>query len=307
MVCVEICENISQAKQSLVKLHQKVNLVTLNIQDAEIQKEYQEARLKHYWTSIVVADLLREIIMVFSILAGFFDNRDMVPQYVIRLIYYLLLGLLYIVSKKRPQIKDFVVLILAIAYNLLFAYSIVHLLSYGTEQQFLSFQVIGPVVQFYQLVRITLLHSTNFWTCGLIVLPTYLLMYLFQMSQYEQIVELKSAQSQMPSQNPHLNFYFVLWPNFTLLVQTLFTVCYVSELNRVMIWFQAKEKGTITKFYEETVQDKIPVLLVSNGHQKVDKSTLSLQQLLNNTSQESNVEDNKVKKSFSIIKCMEDE
>lgn len=39
-----------------------------------------------------------------------------------------------------------------------------------------------------------------------------------------------------------------------------------------MIWFQAKENGTITEFYKDTVQNKIPVLLVSDGIHKIDKS-----------------------------------
>ena len=40
-----------------------------------------------------------------------------------------------------------------------------------------------------------------------------------------------------------------------------------------MIWFYANENKNICKFYEETIQDKIPLVLVSNGENKGDTAT----------------------------------
>ena len=70
------------------------------------------------------------------------------------------------------------------------------------------------------------------------------------------------------------NYHFILLPNFYLLVQAIVTVCYISELNRVMIWFHANDKVNICKFYEDTIQDKIPLVLVSKDKPKsADKGT----------------------------------
>ena len=41
-----------------------------------------------------------------------------------------------------------------------------------------------------------------------------------------------------------------------------------------MIWFYANENKNICKFYEQTIQDKIPLVLVSNnGESKSDAAT----------------------------------
>lgn len=44
----------------------------------------------------------------------------------------------------------------------------------------------------------------------------------------------------------------------------LFTVCYQTEFNRKLIWIQAKENTRINQFYEKTVQNIVPIALVSD-------------------------------------------
>lgn len=96
---------------------------------------------------------------------------------------------------------------------------------------------------------------------------------LFYYGQQIQFDFMKSVAG-LESLESEKNYHYIFWPNYTLILQTLFAVSYITELNRILIWFETKEKGTITKFYEETVQDKIPVVLVSNdvaGHQNYSK------------------------------------
>lgn len=108
-----------------------MNLVTLNIRDAEMSKEYHEARMQNYWTSIVVADILRELVFSVIIMAGFFSERDLSPSYAARIIYYFLVVLLYSVSKTRPQIKEWVAPILTLYYNLFFIVAAKYMAIYG--------------------------------------------------------------------------------------------------------------------------------------------------------------------------------
>lgn len=88
---------------------------------------------------------------------------------------------------------------------------------------------------------------------------------------------------------------FVYWPNFTLMIQAMVTVSYISELNKINIWFYANENVNMTKFYEETIQDKIPVVLVSGEGYKGDKNAFSEKLSKNSTTW---LEENSFKKSM---------
>lgn len=100
MTNIAFREKLEQTWSSLLQIHKKVNLVTLVIRDKELSQEYKEVRLHHYWTFIVIADIVREIVMVLAILGGYFENRDLSPSYAARLIYYILIVLLYKVSER---------------------------------------------------------------------------------------------------------------------------------------------------------------------------------------------------------------
>ena len=111
---------MTQVWRNTVKLHKKVNLFTLVIRNEEMAKSYKEARQQYFWQSIIVVDFLREVALLLAILQGYFRNRSFVEQYIGRVSYYLMLFILYKISKSRPQIKDFLPIILTVAYNLSF-------------------------------------------------------------------------------------------------------------------------------------------------------------------------------------------
>lgn len=253
-------------KNFFLDVHQKVNLVTLNIRDKELAKEYNEARMQHYWSYIVISDIGREIILLLAIMNGFYKDRSLVPSYTrSRNLLPPHLALLQGGSDKATSEKNFVTIVLAIYTNLFFNVGILHLNMERDLQQLSQFLAIAPISQIATLVKVTLIHQANFWTVGYIVIPIYTLSYIFQIYQFE----FQSTLNQLGNEN----YYFIMWPSYALIIQTIFTVCWLTELNRILIWFQAKEKGSITEFYEETMQNKIPIVLVSNGAHKQAATT----------------------------------
>ena len=123
--------------------------------------------------------------------------------------------------------------------------------------------VLAPVWKFLMAFYICLVHCTNFWIPCYIVCPIFGFVFYFNSLQHEILFEYEDSA----------NFHFILMPNFILLVQAVVCVCYITELNRVMIWFHANENKNICKFYEETIQDKIPLILVSNNCESKSDAT----------------------------------
>lgn len=168
-----------------MQLHQKVNLFTLNIRDKELAREYNEARTQHFWSYLLIADVISELIFLLMILSGSYNARSLFPAYLARSLSYSMQFILYVVSKSRPQVKNFVSVIIAILYNLFFNYAAFHLVLYGKAEELPQFFSIYPLAQVLTLLRVMLIHQTNFWTVGYIVIPIYILFYRLQMHQFD--------------------------------------------------------------------------------------------------------------------------
>ena len=130
------------------KLHKKVNLFTLVIRDKEMAESYKEARQQYFWSNVVACDILREIVMIIALLQGLFNERSLAFTMFGRFMYYLLMLVLYIINKKRPQIKDFIPIILTICYNMVFLASPFVLLANKDdvgEEKIVQFFIILPI------------------------------------------------------------------------------------------------------------------------------------------------------------------
>ena len=115
-----LCTKLSQFCNTVSDLNTKINLFTLTIRDEEMKKQYEKAREQYYWLTIFVVEFLREVTMILTIFAGFFEDRNFWVSYIGRVFLYIILAILYKASKKNPRVKDFIPVAVIIMYNVLF-------------------------------------------------------------------------------------------------------------------------------------------------------------------------------------------
>lgn len=235
--------------------------------------------------------------MGLAIWQGFFENRDLKASYQGRLTYYLLMIVLYQLSKVRPVVKDFIPLVLTVFYNSLFIYAPIYILQENQmgrldQADMAKYVSLVPIGFYLWVVKICLVYTTKFWMAGYIVCPLFILYYYLNIYQHRALAEFESTP----------NFHFIFWPNFNLMIQAMVTVSYISELNRILIWFYANENINMTRFYEETIQDKIPVVLVSSEGYKGDRIAFNEKLSKNSTSW---LSENSFKKSMHDFEIQE--
>ena len=236
-----ISNKINGALSYVNDLDSKINLLTLTIRDKEMEKQYLAVRERYYWETIFVIDILREITLYLTYLGGFFENRTLLPSYAFRITYYITIISLYKLSQKRPRVKDFISIIIITQSCLVqFNNPTIGILmrdaqgledvdmSYFEQYSYMQFTVIKPVVSILFLLKACFMYSTKFWIAGYVVIPISMFFYYLTSFQHEMFKELKEVP----------NFNFILFPNYCLIAQVVFTFCYITELQQINIFFR---------------------------------------------------------------------
>lgn len=160
---------------------------------------------------------MREVTLLLTYLWGYFENRPIWPSYMVRIQFYIILGSMYFMSKKRPRIKRFLPILLTVFYAVIFI-SNSPLNARREWKETNDYYAIGPVWFIVSMFETCFEFSTKFWISGYIIIPLQCLFYLF--CSFSQRLFLKDVT----------DFYYIVFPNFCLISQGFFFICYITEL-----------------------------------------------------------------------------